>query len=342
MSELHIWLQQLMEAHDIPLWGVAPAIPDPNAEAHYTTWLEQERHGGLGYLQRHAPAKLHPERLLPGCQSILVIGIHYYRSRPLVAEGMALVARHAWGSDYHAVLLGKLGQLQQALESRFPAERFSVAADNTPLLEKHYAVAAGLGVQGKHTLVINPRFGSWILIGEMLSTLELPVTTKIAAPVSPCGSCSLCIEACPTGALQEPGVLEAGRCLSCLSVEVRTSVPEEKRRALGPRIYGCDVCQEVCPQNRGVPHTRQPEFLRDMAGPALDPGEVLALDEKDFRARFTGTSLFRSGRRGLVRNACVVAANLGRRDLLPRLRELNFDADEVVAEHAAWAINELG
>jgi epoxyqueuosine reductase len=335
---------ELFRAQGLSLVGIAPALPAAEPEAEYRRWLASGCAGTMAWLGRHAELKFHPERLLPGCRSVLVAGLNYYQrpARP-PAPLEARVARYAWGRDYHRLLGKRLRKILRALRERFPADRFRAFTDATPLAERHYAERAGVGFAGRNALLISAQYGSWFLLGEILCTREFPASGPAGAAHGACPrSCRRCIEVCPTGALLGPHRIDASRCISYLTIEHKGSIPEELRPRIGNWLFGCDLCQEVCPLNVRAQVTRETDFLRLKAGDLVTLRSILELqDEQQARARFAGSPLLRAGRSGLVRNACVVAANNGARELLPLLRRLARDADPVVAEHALWAVRRL-
>jgi epoxyqueuosine reductase len=339
--------------------GVVAARRDPETEERYRRWLAAGRHGSMAYLERHAPFKANPEALLPGCRSVLMVALGYYQTpergwiRPDSAARLSAdeagpatgrVAQYAWGRDYHKLLGKRLRSLVRVLAEQYPDEQFRTGVDATPLLEAHHAVAAGVGFRGKHTLAINGEHGSWFFIGEVLTTLTIAPNAP-AAPTARgahkrCGSeCSFCIDVCPTRAIVAPYQLDARRCISYLTIEHRGPVAEELRPAIGEWLFGCDLCQEVCPWTVRAGATTEPDLLNWRAGDALELAALLELrSHDDMVARFAGSPLMRAGRDRLVRNACTVAGNRGAVELLPQLRRLTSDRDRGVAEHARWAV----
>lgn len=357
-------IRSAAERVGLDLLGVTAPRGAETTQQRYNAWIAEGRHGEMHYLERHAPAKTDAAALLSGCVAVIVVGLSYNRRPRFASHPKAMgatvragtvgakgyappstgrVAMYAWGRDYHRVLRGKLRRLISSLQRAFPAALFTWSADNTPLLETDFAARAGLGFQGKHTLSIHRHLGSWFVIGEVLTTAPLPeMTADGSKPArSRCGtSCNHCRDVCPTGALDEEWKIDARRCISYLTIEHQGSIPIELRPLIGNWLFGCDLCQEVCPWNVRAAPTAEPDFLTDRAGPTIDLGEVLAIADHDqLAARFAGTPLMRPGRRGLVRNACVVAANVGAHHLLGQLQALTSDADAVVAEHARWACN---
>jgi epoxyqueuosine reductase len=338
-------IRDLFAAHGLALAGVADAQPLPDEERRYAAWVAAGRAGGMAWLQRHAGLKFAPERLLPGCRSILFAGLNYYqdRPRPRAGEPAGRVARYAWGRDYHKVLGQKLKSAARELAALYPGDRFEAAADATPLGERAYAERAGIGFTGRNTLLISSAYGSWFVLGEILSTRPFAASGDAGGRHGACPrSCRRCLDVCPTGALVGPHEIDASRCISYLTIEHKGSIPVELRPLMGDWVFGCDLCQEVCPLNVRARVTDVADFVRARSGGSPGLARLLALrDHADVVAAFAGSPLLRAGRRGLVRNACIAAANTGAVALLPELRALTADADPVVAEHAAWAVSVL-
>jgi epoxyqueuosine reductase len=315
----------------------------------------------MRYLGRHVAGKYNPERILPGCRTILSVALPYYQGRrqghpegrrqspsPTSSErpdeAAGRIARYAWGRDYHKVLGKRLRRVCGSLAESRPDDRFLAVTDATPLGERHYGERAGVGFSGRNTLLINRYYGSWFLLGEVLTTAELVLEPSgEPAVVQQCPrGCRRCIEVCPTAALVEPGRLDASRCISYLTIEHKGFIPQGLRPRTQEWIFGCDLCQEVCPLNAVAEPTRVEDFRRFIAGPSQPLKSLLALrHHQDVVAQFAGSPLMRAGRRGLVRNAALAAANIGARELRPILEALSSDADEVVAEQASWSADRL-
>lgn len=335
-------------AHEIgfDLIGVATPEPPPHLEV-YERWLTRGRHGEMDYLatERARARRADPREILPGCRSIVVVAVNYYPGDEPVEPGDRLagrVARYARGADYHDVIPAMLGQLVAFLEAEVGRSvPHKIYTDTGPLLERELAQRAGLGWIGKNTNLINPRIGSWLLLGELLLTLELTPD----APFEPdrCGGCTRCLQACPTACILPDRTLDARRCISYLTIEVKDRIAPDLRSLVGEWAFGCDICQEVCPWNvRFAPPVRV-EALRPRDGQTwLDLEALLAGEDDEFRRRFRGTPLMRPGRRGLARNAAVALGNKKGAAAIPALaRAMHADPDETVREHAAWALFRL-
>lgn len=329
----------------------------PQMQAVYENWIHDGFHGEMSYLARHAGQKYHPEQLLPGTRSILQVVLPYFRRRTLsrLPAGRGRVARYAWGRDYHKVLKKRLTAVCRDLADEFPGEDFRAFVDSGPLDERFYARQARFGGIGRNGLLIHPEFGSWIFLGEILTTLDpggsrpaitaqlgtgTRATDSVPQPGEIClPACSNCRRRCPTGALRPDGRFDARLCISYLTIEYRGSISPQLRPLIGDWLFGCDVCQDVCPLNRQVPETDETDFRRDIAGEALDLQHILSLRTREEMTRlFAGSALMRASVEQLLRNACIVAANTGARPLRPALEELARHPDPIVAEHAGWAL----
>ncbi len=332
-------LQALAAQAGLDLVGVAPAGPTPQITA-YQDWLAAGYAGEMTYLARpDAIAKrADPRRILPEARSVLVVGASYGREAPpaALAPLHGRVSRYAWGEDYHRWLLQRLKRLVGALQAQlgdFPARCY---VDTGPVLERAWAQIAGLGWIGKHSCLIHPRWGSYLFLGVALLGTELPVTPLPALP--DCGACTRCLDACPTGALVAPGVVDARRCLSYLTIEHRGALPPTLREHLGTSVFGCDRCQEACPWNAQRPPVAEPA----PSTAQLYLPDLLQLDADAFRARFRHSPLWRATPEGLARNAAVVLGNLGdgaARSFLEAASRAH--PSPVVREHAAWALARL-
>jgi epoxyqueuosine reductase len=309
------------------LCGITTGTP-PKHNAAYRQWLADGCHGDMRYMTR----RLDPEQILPGCRSIIVVGLNYWaltEQRP--PEGGApspppRVARFAAGTrDYHDVMGEKLKELAKLVDGLW-------YVDTGPILERDLAQRAGIGWIGKHTNLINRHFGNWILLGEILTTREL---VPDAPEREHCGKCRRCLDACPTGAITAPYRLDARRCISYLTIELKGGIPEEFRSKIGDRVFGCDACLEVCPWNRfAKPSTWKPRPLPPLV-------EMLSWTEQQFADYVRGTPLYRLKRTRFLRNVCVVLGNRGDVSALPVLERAALDSDPLVREHAVWAATRL-
>ena len=330
------------EAHRLgfELVGIAPAV-NPVGFSALQEWLARGFAGEMGYLERRLDAYAHPESVLPGVRSVIMLGLNYRTADPVdpePAEGS--VSRYAWGpTDYHTVLRQRLKQLSQFLKLRAPKSLSRGIVDTAPLLERDFARLAGLGWFGKNTLLINKRQGSWLFLSGLLTDLEL----EYDAPheTAHCGTCTRCLEACPTDAFDGPYVLDARKCISYLTIELRGPIPKELRTGMGDWLFGCDVCQDVCPWNRKAPVTTDPTFQpRSDLRPA-DAVRLLRLTAEEFDREFSETPMARPGRAGLLRNAAIVLGNSGDPAVIPTLIAALGDLEPLIRGAAVWALRTL-
>jgi epoxyqueuosine reductase len=304
-------------------------------------FLAAGHHGTMGWLAERAEQRSHPQALWPEAQSVISLGLSYAPPD----DPMATVARHDRGNisvyarnrDYHDLVKGMLKHLAQFIVSRFGPE-VKVFVDTAPVMEKPLAQQAGLGWQGKHTNLVSRSHGSWLFLGEIYTTLDLPADPPHA---DRCGTCTRCLTACPTNAFPAPYRLDATRCISYLTIEHAGPIPLALRPAIGNRIYGCDDCLAACPWNRFAQAGRQAKLAArpDLTAPRL--AELAALDDAGFRALFAGSPVKRVGRNRFVRNVLVAIGNSGEAELAPVAERLRADPDPVVAEAAAWAVEQL-
>jgi len=317
------------------------AAPPASAEK-FQYWLAQKQNGEMLWLERNAGKRVEPQQVLTGAKSVIVLAVSYENSNSKLKiknSKLGVVARYARFEDYHDVLGGRLKALTQFVNELGGAETRSLwYVDTGPVLERDLAQRAGTGFVGKHTNLISRKLGNWIFLAEILTTLELEPD---APEKNHCGNCTRCITACPTNAITAPFQLDARKCISYLTIELKGSIPVELRPAIGNRIYGCDDCLAACPWNRFAregnlmkPHARQ-----DLAAPDLI--ELLQLDDAGFKSRFAGTPMLRTKRRGVLRNVCVALGNVGDETALPFLEKAARDKEPLIAEHAHWAMGQI-
>jgi epoxyqueuosine reductase len=315
---------------------------DAGARAHvaaerYRAWLARGDHGTMDYMARMVDERSHPRALWPEARSLVAVAWNTYRPDEPAASASG-IARYARGRDYHRAVGSRLKALARFVAARHPGAVVRTAVDTGPFLERAWAETAGLGFVGKHAHLIARDAGNWAMIGTLLTDVAL-------APGAPaerrCGSCRRCITACPTDAIPEPYRVDARRCISYLTIEHRGPIPLELRSLVGERIFGCDDCLEACPWNRFARAAACDE-VRARPGLLETPLEDwLALDDAAFRRRFEGTAILRARRAGFLRNVCVALGNRGSAGALPALARVAGDADPLVREHAAWAVDAI-
>ena len=319
--------------------GVAPATDDPLRANRLEQWLDEGMHGSMEWMAARAEVRRGPHSMWPEARSVIALGMSYAPESDPLAPCEAKISVYAQGRDYHDTVKKALKALARWLVEQAPGTELKVFVDTAPVMEKPLGEAAGIGWQGKHTNLVNREHGSWLFLGAIYTTLELPPDEPHGAT---CGSCRACLDACPTDAFPQPYVLDARRCISYLTIEHAGPIPEEFREAIGARIYGCDDCLSVCPWNKfAATAHRHAAFAprEDLANPRL--AELLALDDAGFRAMFSGSPIKRIGRNRFVRNCLVAAGNSGDATLAPQVSHLTADPDPVVAEAARWALERL-
>ena len=329
--------------------GFAPAEPPAHADA-YRRWLADGHHADMAWMARPDAVRrrLDPREALPGCRTIIVTTLSYAPSgarddAARVDADEPIVARYAQGRDYHDWFEERLDALAEEVRTIDANAGVKRYVDYGPVLERDHAQRAGLGWVGKNTMLIHPRLGSWLLLGELLTTLEVEPDDPFVA--DRCGTCRRCIDACPTDAILEHRAIDSRLCISYLTIELRGSIPVELRAAIGTRVFGCDICQEVCPWNRD-PAPGDPAQLtagRPAGFPALREWalRLLAMDAEAYREAYRGTPLSRPGRDAMLRNLCVGLGNSGEPEAASVLRRCLVDESELVREHAAWALGRL-
>jgi len=304
-------------------------------QADYFDWLEHGLHADMGWLARAPERRTDPRIVLPGCRSVIVLAYNYYQGNE-VRRQTGRFARYAFGSDYHDILLDQMRPIAAFLEKRGGTQKCYV--DTGPMLERDFAGSAGIGWHGKSTMCLNEDLGTWFFLGAILTTLSF----EPDAPVrNRCGSCTRCIEACPTQAITAPYRLDARRCISYLTIENKGAIPLEFRRLIGDRIYGCDDCLEACPWNRFAQISAETRFQIPASLRQLRLRDLAALSEAEFRRLFRDSPVKRIKHNRFVRNVCVVLGNVGTTEDLPILRALAAEPDSLISEHAQWAIDEI-
>ena len=330
------------------LVGFAPAGATPGGE-QFVLWLSAGYHGQMTYLAREPERRLDPRHLLPGARTVVIVGVSYETlavpAEVLRDPSRGRIARYAWGTDYHDVITPVLRTFGEWL-----AKESRAYVDTGPVLERAWAERCGLGFIGKNTCLIHRKRGSHLFLGAVLVNEELKQEdghlsqpSAYSSRFRECGRCTRCLAACPTDAFPQPGVLDARRCISYLTIELKGSIPAELRPQMGNWIFGCDVCQDVCPYVQRFSRPSSSPLAQAFRPPDLNRAapkllDLLRLDRAAFNARFKGTAIMRARRRGLLRNACVAVGNWGSDEALPALHRLLEDEEALVREHAAWAI----
>ena len=320
--------------------GIAP-VAVPQHEDRLRGWLDAGRHASMQWLARNTEVRLDLRSRFPWARSVVVVLRSYRGSADGVGrDGIArFVSSYARGEDYHDVLIPRLDALAERMRSVEPELESHAYVDTGPVLERQLAVEAGLGWQGNNTLLLHPKHGSRFFLGVLVTSLELAPTPS---SVGSCGTCRACQPACPTGAFVAPGVLDAGRCISYLTIEHRGPIPRELRPAMGQWLFGCDLCQTCCPFEVGASASGDPVFRATDTTLGISLAELLRLDDDGFRARFRRTPLWRPKRVGLLRNALIVVGNGEHVDCVPAVVELLRDEEPVLREAASWALGRLG
>ncbi len=324
------------------LVGISPMRPAPH-EQSFAQWLREGLAGNLDYMQRTESLRRDPRELVPWAVSIISVGMNYYSgySRPVdSSEPRGWISRYAWGDDYHNLMKGKLEALLESIgqfhDGNIQGKAF---VDSGPVLERDFAGIAGLGWIGKNTHLISPKKGSWFFLGELFVDLPLAYDRPIR---DRCGRCDLCLKACPTGAFVGPYVLDARRCISYLTIELKDWMPRSLRPLVGNHIFGCDICQEVCPYNVKALPTAEIAFQPRSGLHAPELIAFLSLSEAEFRQRFRASPILRAKRRGFLRNVAVALGNLKALDAVPALIRSLDDEESVVRGHVAWALGQIG
>jgi epoxyqueuosine reductase len=324
-------LDRLARELGIDVVGAAPVGPYEETERH----IRERRARGLFARMRFTMAQpevsCHPETLLAGARTVVSAALCYYAPTPARRSGEGALPRYAW-KDHYSELREKLERLGERIDGRY-----RVLVDENQHVDREAAARAGVGFYGKNTLLITRRFGSWVVLGTLVTDIEVEARKPLELD---CGSCTRCIDACPTGALDEPGVLDSTRCLSYWS-QAPGSIPEEYRAEFGTQVYGCDICQDVCPWNRGVEKRRRSESIAEGAEPFVSLRDWLEAPDEELRSRYDRLYFPRNDPKYLRRNALVAAGNSGERELADAVTRHEEDPDEMVRETASWAASRL-
>jgi len=335
-------IKEAAQQEGFSLVGISPVIPPPH-ESTFAQWLREGLGGEMTYLERTEALRRDPSKLVPWAVSIVSVGINYYKPLPRIpfrSGPRGWISRYAWGDDYHEVVKKKLADLLARIRQIVPEPlEGKIFVDSGPVLEREFAGVSGIGWIGKNTQLISPRHGSWFFLGELFLSIKLAYDRAIA---DRCGRCDLCLKACPTGAFIGPYVLDARRCISYLTIELKGAIPQHLRPLIGNHVFGCDICQEVCPYNVKAGTSREAAFAprEGLYAPQLIP--FLSLSADEFQRRFAGSPVLRAKRRGFLRNVAVALGNLKSPEAVPALVNALEDEDALVRSHAAWALGQIG
>ena len=326
------------------LVGITPAAQSETI-ARYRQWIENGYAGKMGYLERHLPLKVDVRQLLAEAKSVISLAMNYYTLDPpkALAEDPARgqISRYAWGDDYHDVIRQRLSELVDFIKQTAETElKTRICVDTAPIIEREYAQKAGIGWIGKNTNLIHWRSGSWYFLAEVLINIDLESDT---APLrGSCGTCTRCIEACPTDAIVEPNLLDSRLCISYLTIELKESIPKALRPKIGNLIFGCDICQEVCPWNSKAVPTDEPAFQPRDGNLTPKLLSLIGMTQQEFSRKFKGSPIKRTKRRGFLRNVLVAIGNWGEPRAVPALKDALADDEPLVRSHAAWALGKIG
>jgi epoxyqueuosine reductase len=322
------------------LVGIAGTEPPPEL-AFFGEWVSRGHAGEMGYLSGQVEKRSDLRVAFPWARSVVCVGLQYDTPHPYSVDAppeAGWISRYAWGDDYHDVMKAMLDRVVEALRAEVGSFEARTYVDTGPVVERAWAAAAGLGAFGKNTCLLHPEHGSWFFLGEIVTDLEMEAD---APRGDMCGTCTACLEACPTGALPAPGVLDATRCISYLTIELRGALPEELREGVGRHVFGCDICQDVCPWNRRRRRRGGPPFEPRPGTVAPDLAELARMGGEELRDRFRRSPVKRARRRGLLRNVAVALGNTGDPAHRGALEHLARDEDPVVRAHADWGLKQL-
>jgi len=339
--------QQIQErAHELgfELVGITP-VQESQTIQRYKQWIDNGYAGEMGYLERHLPLKEDPRKLLQEAKSVICLAMNYYTvdTPTEIAQdpSRGQISRYAWGDDYHDVIRERLLHFVEYIKSKAETELKSrVFVDSGPIIEREYAQKAKLGWIGKNTNLINWRTGSWYFLAEVLVSIDLEY--DLPPLIGSCGSCTKCIEECPTDAIIEPNLLDSRLCISYLTIELRDSIPKELRPKMGNLIFGCDICQEVCPWNSKATPTTELAFRPRKGNLAPELLSLIGMTQAEFSKRFKGSPIKRTKRRGFLRNVIVAIGNWKSRTAIPALSNAMTDDEPLIRGHAAWALGQIG
>lgn len=344
MSTLTQQIQARAHELGFELVGIIPAA-ESDTIALYQQWIENGYAGKMGYLEKHLPLKTDVRQLLAEAKSVISLAMNYYTLDPpkALAEDAARgqISRYAWGDDYHDIIRQRLSELVDFIKQTAETElQTRICVDTAPIIEREYAQKAGIGWIGKNTNLIHWRSGSWYFLAEVLVSVALePETPPLRGS---CGTCTRCIEACPTDAIVEPNLLDSRRCISYLTIELKERIPKAFRSKMGNLIYGCDICQEVCPWNSKAVPTADPAFQPRDGNIAPTLLSLIGMTQQEFSRRFKGSPIKRAKRRGFLRNVLVAIGNWGEQRAVPALKKALTDDEPLVRSHAAWALGQIG
>ena len=323
-------LKKESEALGFHNFGVAK-VPMELRRDYYNQWIKEGKHGTMAWMENNNERRLNPESLMPEAKSILVFAMNYYQKDP---ERNFRVAKYALGKDYHSLIYKRLKKICRFLKENYYSDQ-KPYVDTGPVLEKPIAEAAGLGWQGKSTILVEKKRGTWSFLGSIVTTLDLPASK---GGKDYCGNCTRCIDCCPTQAITSPYKLDASKCISYLTIEHKGSIPHEYREAVGDRVFGCDECLNVCPWNKWAKITNETQFaVRSLP----DLKTILAWGEEDFKSNLVASPIKRVKLNGLKRNVALVLGNIGSKDDLPALESLANSNDIVLQEQAEWSIKAI-
>ena len=343
-AELSVLVKSRARGLGFSLVGIGPATGYRKESGLFEEWIDRGYAGEMKYLERQKPARREMNRVLEGARSIVSCALNYNTEKPLstdiAGDRRGWISRYAWGDDYHYVIAKMLDELAEYIRDISPPEaRTRTYVDTGPVLEKAHAGRSGVGWVGKNTCLISQRAGSWLFLGEVITDVELAFDFPAA---DRCGTCTRCIDACPTEAIVEPYVLDARKCVSYLTIELKETIPRELREGMENNVFGCDVCQDVCPWNRDALSAARKNFLprRGLVAPEFE--WLLGLSPEDFSEIFRKSPVKRAKRKGFMRNVLVAVGNSGNKEYIEYVRELLGDDEPLVRAHAVWAFWKLG